>query len=480
MSNQSVFEREATINLIQATTNKQLNSIKQSVTKDNRRSSSPCRRHCLSQPGTEREQERERERGRSLATDDGPHRILRSTLVQIRDWITRERLVTTGVTVVCDMSYHNGTRRHTEWSTIIWLLGCVRMTDLTIWNEPDVSAHLNQLSRMDHWHGIHTLRLGRVTIPNVASSSNLFPSSLTDLRLDSESDHAPMNHVSLPDGLKRLKFGFYWNQPVRGWPKLPASLKTLILESTFNQPLKWFRFPSSLTRLDFHPDGMFNSSMSGCHLPKGVKRLIMPNRWNRPVRKMGQLPSAIEAITFGTQFNRSIDKLLLTMPQSLTELHLRGKFNQPIRGDIFPSRLRSLKLSRRFNQSIRDWKLPSTLTQLRFGPKFDQPIGDLRSDFWPESLCELTWCRHPIVMTLVPSGDPLVSSSNVDSVSEFDSADVSTHVDGDRPFLPAFDLTRPRQSVRTHGEGQVKKEIWMRKQSEAHERGSSWDRGRLQ
>lgn len=407
---------------------------------------------------------------------------IQKTLVHIRDWIVREKLTTRGggVKVICGLNDHYKTVTQAEWSTIRWALKRVKIEELLIQPQlyPIDTGELRKLAeQLKTWNGIQALNHGWVTIPNdetsVSSNNNMLmlPSSLTHLTLNTDQ---ALNNILLPNGLKRLEFGYDWNMSLNRWPTLPESVETLRIGARFNQPLTGFRLPASLTELNFDVDHIhqnyFNSSLAGCILPSCFRCLVIPDRWNLPINELCQLPSSLESLrfgeyfnqpienlqlpcsltslTFGSQFNQSLDGVKL--PDSLTELDMGylGNFNHPIRGDIFPSGLRSLKLSRNFNQPIRDWQLPSTLTRLHFGSEFDQPIFDLPTDFWPPSLIELEW-HHPSFEMMPTSG---TSSSFATSRLEC-------------TFVRRFDLDRI-QSFSVNGRAKVIKAIQIRQDAD--------------
>ena len=81
------------------------------------------------------------------------------------------------------------------------------------------------------------------------------------------------------------------------------------------------------------------------------------------------LPHSLTHLTFGTEFNQSVDNL----PYSLTHLTFGTEFNQCV--DNLPCSLTHLTLGHRFNKRIDN--LPMSLTSLTLGFLIYQKINNL-------------------------------------------------------------------------------------------------------
>ena len=99
-----------------------------------------------------------------------------------------------------------------------------------------------------------------------------------------------------------------------------------------------------------------------------------------------QLPSSLRSLTFGDNFNQSLNGFHL--PSSLQSLTFGDKFNQSLEGIQVPGSLQNLTFGRRFNQSLEGTQLPSSLQSLTFGDNFDQSLEGIQL---PSSLQSLTF-----------------------------------------------------------------------------------------
>jgi len=159
---------------------------------------------------------------------------------------------------------------------------------------------------------------------------------------------------------------------------LPASLKSLTLTDSFDQPLD--NLPSSLTSLTLY-HCPFNPSVDS--LPASLRSLSLLS-FNQPI---DSLPASLSGLRLGMDFNQPIDHLPASqigsadwgafnrkidhLPAGLQSLCLGGEFNQPV--DHLPLSLTSLSLGNRFNRPID--KLPPSLTSLKLiGYAFDHPL----------------------------------------------------------------------------------------------------------
>ena len=90
-------------------------------------------------------------------------------------------------------------------------------------------------------------------------------------------DHVQLRQVCLPESLKCLTFGYYFNHPLE--LHIPESLESLIFGDEFNQSLEGLKFPKLKTLRFGHE---FNQSLDSVQLP------------------------SLEALTFGHEFHQEI------------------------------------------------------------------------------------------------------------------------------------------------------------------------------
>ena len=80
--------------------------------------------------------------------------------------------------------------------------------------------------------------------------------------------------------------------------------------------------------------------------PEGVTQIV----GNITIESLYRLPESLEILTFGNQFNQSLDQV--TFPSSLQSLFFGHEFNQSLDRVTFPSSLQSLTFGVDFNQSL--------------------------------------------------------------------------------------------------------------------------------
>jgi len=181
-----------------------------------------------------------------------------------------------------------------------------------------------------------------------------------------EKFNQPVDHI-LPEGLRYLKFGDHFDQPVGN---LPESLRILEIEGVFDHPVN--ALPMSL--LDLYLDGCDDFDQSVDELPMGLQRLRLGDSFDQPV---DDLPTGLQRLQLGDNFDQPVDDL----PTGLQRLKLGDSFDQPV--DDLPAGLQRLELGDSFDQSVDD--LPAGLQHLTFGENFNQPINTL-----PTGLTSLT------------------------------------------------------------------------------------------
>lgn len=208
---------------------------------------------------------------------------------------------------------------------------------------------------------------------------------------------------------KVIKETEFTNEELLLW----STMQNLTLEA---MP-KILELPSRLQVLTFGRN--FNGSMEGRTLPKDLQSITFGYWFNQSLTNVA-LPEGLQSLTFGERFDQSLDNVAL--PNSLQNLTFGRDFNQSmanvklpdslrnwtfginfdksVEKVAFPGGLQSLAFGYMFNQSMAKVTLPSGLESLTFGYKFDQRMEKVTL---PSGLQCLTFCRN--------------SSKNVDNVA---------------------------------------------------------------
>eukprot|EP00930_Biecheleria_cincta_P064568 TRINITY_DN50169_c0_g1_i1.p1 TRINITY_DN50169_c0_g1~~TRINITY_DN50169_c0_g1_i1.p1 ORF type:complete len:362 (-),score=84.22 TRINITY_DN50169_c0_g1_i1:94-1179(-) len=171
---------------------------------------------------------------------------------------------------------------------------------------------------------------------------------------------------------------------------------------------KILELPSRLRVLTFGRN--FNGSMEGRTLPKHLQSITFGYWFNQSMAKVA-LPEGLQSLTFGERFDHSLDNVALPstlesltfgrdfnqsmenakLPDSLRHLTFGINFDQSLEKVALPSGLQSLAFGYMFNQSMANVTLPSGLHSLTFGYKFDQRMEKVTL---PSGLRSLTFCRN--------------------------------------------------------------------------------------
>ena len=114
---------------------------------------------------------------------------------------------------------------------------------------------------------------------------------------------------------------------------------------TTPSPLCSFHLPKGLLSLTFGKE--FNQSLDGLTLPTSLQRL----------------PISLQSLTFGMFFNKSL--ATMTLPNSLQSLTFGFGFDKSLERVTLPSSLQSLASGEQFQQSLEGLTLPGTLSMLR-------------------------------------------------------------------------------------------------------------------
>lgn len=101
--------------------------------------------------------------------------------------------------------------------------------------------------------------------------------------------------ASWPSTMKRLEFGPRFNSAVEGM-SLPEGLKVVRFGVQFNQSVSRVRWPETLRELVFGND--FNQPVSGMDLPAGIRRLDFGGRFNFAISAV-DFPEELRELRFG-------------------------------------------------------------------------------------------------------------------------------------------------------------------------------------
>jgi len=158
---------------------------------------------------------------------------------------------------------------------------------------------------------------------------------------------------------------------------LPPYTRQVTFHDTFDQEItSCVKFPTSVTHITFGSN--FNQSVDDlCSLSSGsLTHLTFGDHFNKPLRYL-HLASLLTHITFGFYFNQPCDKF--SLPKSLTHLSFGANFDQPMDDTCIDGTvsLTHLTFGTFFNKPVNCLSLAKSLTHLKFGYYFDQPIENV-------------------------------------------------------------------------------------------------------
>lgn len=192
--------------------------------------------------------------------------------------------------------------------------------------------------------------------------------------------------------------------------ELPPSLTELGL-SHFTLPTLSSTLATSLVSLRLNWESDFNQPLRLGGL-SSLRVLILNNEFNQPLSD-ACLPASLTTLKFGGRFNQVIQLTSLT---NLTTLHLGSAFNQIVDGNTFPASLTSLSFSQHFNSPLLESYVPSNLTHISF-PYFSSFTNVLQLAHTRLSVLDLQRCTEfnqpftdatfsiPTTLTLLRIGD---------------------------------------------------------------------------
>ena len=152
-------------------------------------------------------------------------------------------------------------------------------------------------------------------------------------------------------------------------PEAELSLEG-VTQLTTESRLGLLHLPKSLISLTFGDN--FNESLEGVTLPNNLESLTfgLGSHFNQSLERV-TLPDSLQNLTFGSKFKRSLE--YVTLPHSLQNLTFGSNFNQSLEDVILPHSLQNLAFKGRWNQSLERVTLPNSLQQL-FLRDFNQSL----------------------------------------------------------------------------------------------------------
>ncbi|GAM27256.1 hypothetical protein SAMD00019534_104310, partial [Acytostelium subglobosum LB1] len=198
------------------------------------------------------------------------------------------------------------------------------------------------------------------------------PQSLTSLTLYGQQG-MPLSQTLPPTIRHLVTFNSPWQ------PRLYTNmLESLEVNSEYGWSIKPATVPFSLTSLKL---GCGFTDFTDGALPPSLETLVLGNDYDRPIGN-GLLPDSIKHLKMGNNFNQLIE----TLPPALVTLEFGECYNIPIINDHWiPTTLQSLTFGLQFDQPLTAGLLPESLTHLRLGLCFKYTSMDL-----PQSLTSLS------------------------------------------------------------------------------------------
>ncbi|KAN0025613.1 hypothetical protein ACTFIU_004074 [Dictyostelium citrinum] len=223
------------------------------------------------------------------------------------------------------------------------------------------------------------------------------PIGVNTLELSGHLNKIIFKEGSLPTSITSLTI----SSPTKiGYKSIASHLKTLKLNSTFNDPLlvqgrlegqlgivPLLPIDGAMTSLD--TGSKFNQPFEAGLLPSSLTELTFGNEYFRPI-EVGSLPSGIKSLKLGQRFCLPIP--IGSLPIGLTELQLGGTQQNPILTiGCLPPTLTKLTLDNHFNQPLAIGVIPSSLKTMIFGPRYNQPLPP---SVFPDSLTHLEFHQN--------------------------------------------------------------------------------------
>jgi len=200
-----------------------------------------------------------------------------------------------------------------------------------------------------------------------AFSSSMLPSTVRRIRFGLPFHHRLLA-LTLPDHITHIN--------IMGFDETFKTDGTAAAASALS--MNEWKLPSSLRslRLSHSYVKKWSRSLSQLSLPATLTELHL-GTWNGRTDQLPTLPPNLQTLHMGDKFNSPLDSL--AWPASLTSLTLSFEFNHPLELVRLPDSLTYLHLGRDYTHPIERMHLPASLTHLDMfgGWKFNQPLGQI-------------------------------------------------------------------------------------------------------
>lgn len=168
---------------------------------------------------------------------------------------------------------------------------------------------------------------------NQVIEPGLLPRDLQDLDLGDRYNKAVPDASVWPAHLQRLATGMRCNRPLA----LPPGLRSLRVGWCYDQPLG--RLPRELRKLKFDRGARYARPFAVGDLPPKLQLFSASGAFNQPL-VAGLLPEALQVLRLGHDFNQPLPPGAL--PPALTLLQLGATFAQPLVAGSLPATLRKV------------------------------------------------------------------------------------------------------------------------------------------
>jgi hypothetical protein len=164
-----------------------------------------------------------------------------------------------------------------------------------------------------------------------------------------------LENFNLPDSIIYLDFGNRFNKSLK-YTVLPKYLKKIKFGDNFSQPLDYIKLPETLEVIEFGKN--YNTSLFCVKFPDSLREIILKSYFNAGLPTV--LPSNIEKIVFGSEFDYSVNTFLL--PEKIKYLCISGDKTNKVLIDKLPSGIKTLKIIDRLDFEMQN--LPLSLEEL--------------------------------------------------------------------------------------------------------------------
>lgn len=188
-----------------------------------------------------------------------------------------------------------------------------------------------------------------------------------------ESEFPVRKRSRVPD-MKVASVAWAENRPIVDLEKFKPTIKEIIFESPYNQPIVGLPWPCQLEKLSF---------AGNVNKPLLASELYRYHAFNQPVVDV-IWPPRLRQLAFGFRFDQPVEGA--AWPSNLKQLQFGHEFDQKIHRSIWPDSLEQLEFGFDFSQDVDGVLWPASLRKLTFGEEFTPRVGIV----WPSSLETVT------------------------------------------------------------------------------------------